>query len=87
MTAVPHIATVDVSYLGQMPENFNDLENNSWYQYMSENDGLALGEEAQLQVSFTAHRKERIKINLFKMRALKRNQIRNGAKPTSACSL
>ncbi len=87
LAAWPHIATADVSYLGQIPENFNDLENNSWYQYMSENDGLALGEEAQLQVSFTAHRKGRIKFNLFKKRALARNQIRNGAKPTSACSL
>ena len=87
LAAWPHITSADVSYLGQIPENFNDLENNSWYQYMSENDGLALGEEAQLQVSFTAHRKERIKFNLFKKRALKRNQIRNGAKPTSACSL
>lgn len=87
LAAWPHIATADVSYLGQIPENFNDLENNSWYQYMSENDGLALGEEAQLQVSFTAHRKERIKFNLFKKRALARNQIKNGAKPTSACSL
>ncbi|MDK9756925.1 hypothetical protein KIV40_16305 [Vibrio sp. D173a] len=87
LAAWPHIATADVSYLGQIPENFNDLENNSWYQYMSENDGLALGEEAQLQVSFTAHRKERIKFNLFKKRVLSRNEIRNGAKPTSACSL
>ncbi|EDP60159.1 hypothetical protein [Vibrio sp. AND4] len=87
LAAWPHIAKADVSYLGQIPQNFKDPNTNDWYQYMRDHEGLAVGDEAKLQVKFTTYRKTRTKYSYFKKHLFEQYNIENGTAPATGCAL